>query len=311
MSEAGRHLLHFHLQRMFYHEPGTRSGLNGESVHDMRVAVRRMTAALDVFGGAYKGKARRWMLRGLLALEGDLGGVRDFDVNIAQAETYLETLPDEARPDLEQLVANWRAERDSNQARLLRTLDSRKYADFADALKTFCETPGADLAGQSGDVAAPIIVAHAAPAIIYVRYEALRAYEPLIQDAPVEMLHELRAEAKRMRYTLESFRDVLGSEARDLIALFVRVQDHLGALQDADIASTLIQMYIKREVKRANKKAGDAGPVDVSTRLYGINAYLDSRQDQIESARKSFGPLWAEVISLETRQMIARAVGVL
>jgi len=91
----------------------------------------------------------------------------------------------------------------------------------------------------------------------------------------------------------------------------VRVQDHLGALQDADIASTLIQMYIKREVKRANKKAGDSGPVDISTRLYGINAYLDSRQEQTESARKSFAPLWAEVISPETRQMIARAVGVL
>jgi CHAD domain-containing protein len=310
MSEAGRKLLHFHLQRMLFHEPGTRSGANPESVHDMRAAVRRMVSALDVFGGSYKGKTRRSILRGLLLLEEMLGGVRDMDVNIAQAETYLETLPWEARPDLEQLIADWKDLRENNRSRMLRYLDSTKYAEFAERLLTFCETPDADLA-RSADALPPISVAHSAPAIIYIRYEAVRAYEPVIAEVPVATLHEVRAEARRVRYTLEFFRDVLGSESRDLIELFVRVQDHLGALQDADIASMLIQKYIKREVKRAHQESDGNDPVDISTRLYGINAYLDSRQSQIDSARKSFDPLWADVVSAETRQMFARAVGVL
>jgi len=38
----------------------------------------------------------------------------------------------------------------------------------------------------------------------------VRAYEPVIQDAPIQTFHDLRAEAKRMRYALEFFRDVLG-----------------------------------------------------------------------------------------------------
>ena len=310
MSETGRALLRFHFQRMLYHEPGARSGLNSEPVHDMRVAVRRMISALDVFGGAYKGKVRRWMTRELRVLEDVLGGVRDLDVNIAQAEIYLETLPWEARPDLEQLIVDWKDLRDNNRSRLLRYLDSSKYADFADRMLTFCETPEADLT-RSADSPTMLAVGHAAPAIIYLRYEAIRAYEPVIAEVPIATLHEVRGEAKRMRYVLEFFRDALGPEARDLIELFVRVQDHLGALQDADIACGFIQKYIKREVKKARQEGQDGQMVDISTRLYGINAYLDSRQNQIEAARKSFGPLWVEVVSPETRQMFARTVGVL
>src|SRR5262249_46983431 len=150
------------------------------------------------------------------------------------------------RPDLEQMIVDWKDMRDNNRSRLLRYLDSSKYAEFAERMLTFCETSGADLT-RSSDSPSTLEVGHAAPAIIYIRYEAVRAYEPVIGDVPIATLHEVRGEAKRMRYVLEFFRDALGPEARDLIELFVRVQDHLGALQDADIACGMMQKYIKRE----------------------------------------------------------------
>jgi len=49
-----------------------------------------------------------------------LGAVRDLDVNIEQARTYLETLPRRARPDLEQLIADWKTnERPTGQTAAL------------------------------------------------------------------------------------------------------------------------------------------------------------------------------------------------
>jgi len=72
----------------------------------------------------------------------------------------------------------------------------------------------------------------------------------------------------------------------------------------------LIHKYIRREVKKAHRVSGDTEPVDISTRLYG-STLPGQPPDQIETARKTFGPLWEEVISPETRQMLARAVGVL
>lgn len=311
MADAGRKIIYFHLQRMFFHEVGARAGTNPESAHDMRVAVRRMLSALNVFGAGYKGKIRKSFRRELKTIEGKLGGVRDLDVNIAQARAYLETFPADARPDLAELIADWEAERGSNRSRLLGYLDSQRYAEFAHRLLEFCQTPPASGAEQRVGTSMPVVVAHAAPAIVWTRYEAVCGYEPILQDAPIETFHALRAEAKRARYTLEFFRDVLDAEARDLIALLIRVQDHLGALQDADITSTLIHKYIKRQVKQERKPAGTVATGELSARLGGITAYLQSRQTQIEVARESFGPLWAEVISPEGWQALARTIGVL
>ncbi len=50
MAEAAFKTLRFHLERMLEHEPGTRQGDDPEDLHDMRVATRRMRAALRVFG---------------------------------------------------------------------------------------------------------------------------------------------------------------------------------------------------------------------------------------------------------------------
>ena len=49
MAEAARKTLLYHLQKMMQHEPGTREGEDPEELHDMRVATRRMRAALRVF----------------------------------------------------------------------------------------------------------------------------------------------------------------------------------------------------------------------------------------------------------------------
>ena len=49
MAEGARKTLYFHFRRMLYHEPGTRLGQDIEELHDMRVATRRMRAAIRVF----------------------------------------------------------------------------------------------------------------------------------------------------------------------------------------------------------------------------------------------------------------------
>ena len=52
-SEAGRKVLAGHLGRVLARAPGVVSGEDPEEVHAMRVATRRMRAAMRVFGGAY------------------------------------------------------------------------------------------------------------------------------------------------------------------------------------------------------------------------------------------------------------------
>src|SRR4028119_1748914 len=61
------------------HEPGTRLGEDPEELHDMRVATRRMRAAIKIFQDALP-KRSRWLGEELRHFAGVLGAVRDLDV---------------------------------------------------------------------------------------------------------------------------------------------------------------------------------------------------------------------------------------
>src|SRR4028119_1683211 len=76
------------------HEPGTRLGEDSEELHDMRVATRRMRAALKLFSAALPEQADFYRNE-LKWVAGVLGEVRDLDVHIEQ----LEELSSEAEED--------------------------------------------------------------------------------------------------------------------------------------------------------------------------------------------------------------------
>src|SRR5690606_30776478 len=80
MSEAGRKILRFHFRRMLRQESGARQGDDPEAVHDMRVATRRLRAALRVFGPYYDPGVIHPLDRGLRRAGRALGAVRDLDV---------------------------------------------------------------------------------------------------------------------------------------------------------------------------------------------------------------------------------------
>ncbi len=77
--------------------------------------------------------------------------------------------------------------------------------------------------------------------IIRVRIGEYYSYEPIVSDplATVE-LHNLRISAKRLRYTLELFADVLGESASLQIERVKAIQEALGNLHDIDVRIALI-----------------------------------------------------------------------
>src|SRR5690606_3507983 len=89
----------------------------------------------------------------------------------------------------------------------------------------------------------PYRVRHVAPVAIYERLAAVRAYDEwvTIPSPPVARLHALRIVCKRLRYAVEFFREALGPEAKILINQVVGMQDHLGELQDAVVASGILR----------------------------------------------------------------------
>ena len=310
MSEAGRKTFFYHYQRMVYHEPGTRLGEDIESLHDMRVATRRMRAAFRVFGPYYKQKAVAGYRKGLKRTGRALGPVRDLDVFRAKTHAYLSTLPQSQQHDLDGFLAVLQAHRDSAREQMNAYLDSARYARFRERFGQFVETEG--MGSQSshlkGGEPRPCRVRHVAPMVIYQRLAAVRAYDEWVSmpDPPPERLHALRIACKRLRYTLEFFREVLGPDTRTLIKSIVSIQDHLGDLQDAIVARSLLGDYLHRGTWGSNTSPGEeaAMPVDVP----GVHAYHVAKQRELEHLLETFPEVWQPVHEKEFGQRIAKAV---
>ena len=295
IAEAGRKVLRFHLARMLAVEPGTRSGQDPEDLHKMRVATRRQRAAWRVFGHAYDGKrTKRYRIR-LRDVARRLGAVRDLDVLIEHAVDYQKAQSAAEARAFEPLVASWRTRRDGARALLIQELDSDRHARWLEAYRAFVQS--------EGRAALPVAPTEAhrvrdtMPSRIWAAYEGVRAYEPALRWADVTTLHDLRIASKWLRYTLEFVREALGPEAGPLIDRVVAMQDHLGLLNDADVAAGLARRFLVEHTGELHEHESAA-----------IARYLVDRERELARLRRAVGPPWRGVAGLTFRRQLGRLV---
>jgi CHAD domain-containing protein len=88
-----------------------------ERLHDMRVATRRLRAAMEVFEPCFPGKRHRKALKRVKRLADALGERRDRDVAIEFIEGFAAEIAAGDRAALDSLIADLREEqRDANEA---------------------------------------------------------------------------------------------------------------------------------------------------------------------------------------------------
>jgi CHAD domain-containing protein len=295
MPEAARKVLAFHFRKLKNREAGTRSGSDPEELHNMRVAARRMRAAWRVFDGSFKPGRTRKLRRRLGIVADRLGAVRDLDVLIANLDEYRAGLEEAQRPGLEPLFSLWRKERNDARSQLMAELDSREYATFLDDMGDFLES-GANSAATIAAPTTPHRVRDRAPSEIWSSYESVRVYELVLPWADVETLHELRICTKWLRYALEFFGELLGTDSELLLTRVALLQDHLGMLHDADVAAKLTRDVLVSRAGELTKAETDA-----------IGAYLQSREREVARRRRALGPVWRAVDGAPFRRALGRA----
>jgi CHAD domain-containing protein len=300
MPEAGTVVLVRYWKQADKREGAVRTGDDPEAVHDMRVAVRRLRAALALFAPWYPRKEARGMAADLRRLGRTLGAVRDLEVLLSDAQGAAASLPD---ADLSGLLAHWEEEHAAARGTLLSYLDGRDYHRFRRRVEAFLETHGAagatgqgeasrDAQGGRGAAVTPSRVCDVLPAEVWSRYGAVHAYAPALADASLERLHRLRIAGKRLRYLLEAFAEVLGDDVQAAIQPLKELQDALGTLNDAHVATGLLEAF----------GHAHAGAVD------GIAPYLEYQQAAMVAARARFEQVWPELMGEPVRKRLAASV---
>jgi CHAD domain-containing protein len=259
----------------------------------MRVAARRMRAAMRVFGDAYERPITRSYLGDLRAIGGRLGVVRDLDVWLGLLAAHARRRSKRDRAGLRPLGAAWEAERAARHAELVAMLTSPWFAEVATALAAFVETAGAG--SRPVRPRRPDLVRDRVPSVLWRDYQVVAAYGQDLEGLDVTTLHELRIDAKWLRYTLEFVREPLGTPATDLIRRVVSLQDGLGEIHDRHAAATSAMVFA------ADAARHDAAPI-------AVGRFIEDQTARIDRQRGRLGPSARGVMDAEYRRRFGLAV---
>ena len=120
-----------------------------EGVHDMRVATRRLRAAIEVFWPCFPPKLCKQVLAEVKAIADALGERRDRDVAIEFLGTFAEAMPHPDRPGISSLIGELRAEQGAANDDLATTIEPARLERLRDKLLELAGTarvaiPGGD-----------------------------------------------------------------------------------------------------------------------------------------------------------------------
>ncbi|MEP6811598.1 MAG: CYTH and CHAD domain-containing protein [Actinomycetota bacterium] len=244
------------LDEILAHDPGTRLGTDPESLHEMRVAVRRSRALLRA-GDRLVATDMHAIDLELQWLAGVLGEVRDVDVLLERLRGDAASLDQADRAAAGRLLRSLDRQRGRARRALLKALGSQRYVSLLDAYESLLEA-----LEPTGDKAT--LESLAARELTKLR----RAVKAVGKEPADEQLHGLRKHGKRVRYAHElagatrvvqrakAFQDVLGEHQDSAVA-----EERLRALShDVPADQALAAGLLIARARERRRTARDAWP---------------------------------------------------
>lgn len=245
LAEAAWQVLRLRFAEFRWNEPGARAGLDPDYLHDMRVAARRMRAALRIFRGALPPDFVERADRELRHFFANMGRVRDLDVGLSLLRARI---PEDDASGAAAWIERLERRRKRAWNRMLRDFVSPRYDRFL----SFME--GALASDPPTGAAAPRAghrVGDHAPKILRRAFrKALDSAFAIDAGAAEADFHAVRIRFKKLRYAVEFFADLRPRATRKLGAELAEIQDVLGEFQDEVVLRTLLRQGGNRGLSR-------------------------------------------------------------
>ncbi|HIK44672.1 MAG TPA: CHAD domain-containing protein [Leptolyngbyaceae cyanobacterium M65_K2018_010] len=232
-----------------------------ENLHQMRVGLRRLRTALQVFAlGVKLPKAAREPQ--VAEIGRQLGELRDLDVIEATLrDRFLPDLPDPEQVLLAQVLEHLNQQRRQTFKRVKKLLSSDRYRQMKRSLKDWIKTP--EFRGVAPLPAEVVVPDLALPLVSHLWLHpgwlvgtkvtrsavkvdtrlSLPQTDALIAEQGTT-LHSLRKQVKRVRYQLRLVADLYGDRLEADIQRLSDMQDTLGHLQDSAVLEQFIAIPV-------------------------------------------------------------------
>ena len=258
---------------------GAKRNQDIEYIHRLRVASRRLRAALNIFEECLPKKQIKAWKKAVKNLTVSCGTARDEDVLITFLEKYKKDLDPRATAGIEYLIQVQKARRLLMQSDVVKVLDSLQTSGILADLLDTCRSIRRNTNDQNLNVKTLSTYRKARNRIV-ARLDELLTLSRFVHDqSAIAKHHELRIAAKRLRYTMEIFSTIYSGGLKDQIELMKRFQDVLGEMHD---------YYVWSQDLRAHRQE-----IPAEAR-YGMNKLLVYLGKQRTSRYRDFVSLWDE-----------------
>jgi CHAD domain-containing protein len=140
-------------QELVDHSAGVLDVDDIERVHDMRVATRRLRAALEIFAPCFPADEHASALKEVKSLADALGERRDRDVTIAALRDFAAGLSAADRPGVESLIGQIRAEQMEANAALAAHVKPERLAGVRERLRELARAAERTVGAEPGTAA--------------------------------------------------------------------------------------------------------------------------------------------------------------
>jgi triphosphatase len=269
-----------HLAALVAQEGATRLGEDPEALHAMRVAARRLRAALSLFADCLPVRAARFREE-FRHVAAELGAVRDLDVQLERVQAWQAEAGAADGPAFEPLRTVLEGQRRRARRRLLRLLNTSRYQQLVRAFGALLRAGPPKRRTHPAHRAA----LEAAPNLIADRYrQARKAGDGLVGSSPPQAYHALRIQCKRLRYAVEFMAPLYDEPAREMARHVAALQDLLGSHQDAQVAMAQLRGLCRTYGRRLPPET-----------LFSMGEMVQRYARQAEECRQGFIQVYAGV----------------
>ena len=267
LHESLSHFAHRAIEKHFHKaiklEEKVLDDRDPEPLHQMRVGLRRLRTAIQVFGFATDLPKATNQVR-IRKFAQALGTVRDLDILNIELTSH-SNLPEAEQKTLKQVLKELQHQRSHDFSKLKKTLKSDEYEAFKRNTKDWLALPQYAAIAQLPtldvlpDILLPLIsniLLHPAWLLGVTFESGEKAFTPITPDfireqlKHGELLHDLRKQMKRVRYQTELFTDFYDDAYKAQVDEFRRIQEVLGNIQDGVILQNFLDKQLDGSIEK-------------------------------------------------------------
>lgn len=273
--------------------PGTLHDVDSEFLHDLRIAVRRTRSVLADAKGVLppEGRARfRAEFKWVGAITSPL---RDADVYLIEWPGYVAPLDSATVAELAPLRAHIEAHRAAGLTTLAGELAGPRFRHLMTEWRAWLEGPVAEAPPRAGRSVGAVVAAR----VLAAQGRLLARGRSIGPDTPAAVLHELRKDAKRLRYLVECFGGLMPAARRKpFVERLKALQDNLGEHQDTEVHTAQLQ---------AMAKELHGAPGVTATTLVAMGRLTEIFEQRRRGAREEFAGRFSAYDTKQTARALA------